>query len=234
LQQDGIEYKGGKASAEETMTDGCGLINQAALLAINNMHLNKQSLPVALQGRIAGAKGLWLLHPTDNSPEPTIWIRDSQNKIKYPRLDRAHRIFELVAPSHPSYTVAVTRQSIVNLSFNGVPDEVLMAYLEKGITEEIEPLVKWDHPKASSHLWFAINAAGNVTKSRLGRATAGISRALGLTRRMWKEDDDEGEVVDFDEDKSTDTGRNKYSGGKSRSAELHCLSHFYSSAFGFA
>ncbi|KXN93164.1 hypothetical protein AN958_00088 [Leucoagaricus sp. SymC.cos] len=89
-----------------------------------------------------------------------------------------------------------------------------MSYLEKGLTEAIEPLVKWAHPKAHLNLWFAINAAGNVSKGRLGRLAAGISRALGLTRRMWNEDEDDEEedIIDFDEDKSTDTGRNEYSG----------------------
>ncbi|KAJ3566178.1 hypothetical protein NP233_g7159 [Leucocoprinus birnbaumii] len=207
----GNEYKGGSPSAEETMTDGCGLINQTALIAIN-AQLNKQILPVALQGRIAGAKGLWLLHPTDESLEPKIWVRASQNKIKLPHLERSHRIFELVAPSHPSSTVSISQQSIVNLSFNGVPDEVLLSCVEKGLTEEIEPLLKWNHPHASLHLWSAINKSGAVSRSRLSRATAGISRALGLTRRVWKEDDDEEEVVDFDEEKSADTGRNEYSG----------------------
>ncbi|KAF5352350.1 hypothetical protein D9756_006189 [Leucocoprinus leucothites] len=207
----GNEYEGGSPSAEETMTDGCGLINQAALVMVNSQ-LNRQSLPVALQGRIAGAKGLWLLHPTDESPEPKIWVRASQNKIKHPHLHRSHRIFELVAPSHPSNSVSISRQSIVNLSFNGVPDEVLLACVEKGLTDEIEPLLKWNHPQVSLHLWNAINKNGSVARSRLSRATAGISRALGLTRRVWTEDDDEEEVIDFDEDKSADTGRNEYSG----------------------
>ncbi len=212
---DGSEHRGGKASAEETMTDGCGFINQAALVAIN-IRINKASLPVAIQGRIAGAKGLWLLHPNDDSSEYKIWIRDSQNKIKFPKLDRAHRIFELVAASQPSTSISISRQSIVNLSYNGVPDKILMAYLEKGLTEEIEPLVNWDRPKAALHLWYAINTTGAVARTRLARVTAGISRALGLTRRQWKDADD-GEVEDdlemlFDEaNNSTYTGRNEYS-----------------------
>lgn len=195
------------------MTDGCGFINQAALVAINTQ-LNKQSLPVAVQGRIAGAKGLWILHPDDDSPEFKIWIRDSQNKIKLSQLHRSHRIFELVAASQPSTSgIPVSRQSIVNLSFNGVPDDVLMAYLEKGLVKAIEPLVNWDRPKAALHLWYAINMTGSVARSRLARVTAGISRALGLTRRVWSEADAE-EVENgdmFDEVNAAISGRNEYS-----------------------
>jgi hypothetical protein len=213
ISADGSGYRGGKASAEETMTDGCGLINRFALVAINKQ-LNRESLPVALQGRIAGAKGLWILHPTDDSEKPKIWVRESQNKIKHPKLERAHRIFELVAPSHPSNAVTISRQSIVNLACNEVPHQVLLAYVEKGLTEEIGPFLKWDHPKAPILLWRAINSAGNVSKARLARTTAGISRALGLTSRPWREVDIEDEEADFDADRSRDIGRNEYSGGK--------------------
>lgn len=204
------------------MTDGCGFINQAALVAIN-AQIGKPSLPVAVQGRIAGAKGLWILHPDDDSPEYKIWVRDSQNKIKLPNFDRAHRIFELVAASQPSTPVSVSRQSIVNLSFNGVPDKVLMEYLEKGLAEEIEPLVNWNRPKAALHLWYAINNTGSVARSRLARVTAGISRALGLTGRVYKEAE-EGDVDDgdmFDEANSAYTGRNEYSKGRTLCIDLH-------------
>jgi len=190
------------------MTDGCGLINQAALVAIN-AQLNKPSLPVAVQGRIAGAKGVWLLHPTDDSSEPKIWIRNSQSKIRYLHLYRSHRIFELVAPSHPSNPVSISRQSIVNLSFNGVPDGILLSCVEKSLTEEIEPLLRWEHPQARLHLWNAINKNGNVSRSRLSRATVGVSRALGLTRRVWKEDEHEEGTS-----KSAESQRDGYSGGE--------------------
>jgi len=206
------------------MTDGCGLINQAALVTIN-AQLNRPSLPVAVQGRIAGAKGVWLLHPTDGSSEPKIWIRKSQNKIRYHLLDRSHRIFELVAPSHPSNPVSISRQSIVNLSFNGVPDEVLLSCVEKGLTEEIEPLLRWDHPQARLYLWSAINKNGNVSRSRLSRATVGISRALGLTRRIWKEDDYQEGISDFDK-----SGRNEYSGGEYDSLDTGFMSDSWSIA----
>jgi len=190
------------------MTDGCGLINQTALVAIN-AQLNKPSLPVAVQGRIAGAKGVWLLQPNDDSREPKIWIRESQNKIRYLCLDRSHCIFELIAPSHPSNPVSISRQSIVNLSFNGIPDEVLLSCVEKSLTEEIKPLLMWEHPQARLHLWNAINKNGNVSRSRLSRATVGVSRALGLTRRVWKED-----KYEEGTDKSAESGRDEYSGGE--------------------
>lgn len=89
-----------------------------------------------------------------------------------------------------------------------------MSYLEKGLTQEIEPLVNWDRPNAPLYLWYAINTTGAVSRTRLARVTSGISRALGLTRRQWNEADDgdadDGEML-FDETNSAQTGRNEYS-----------------------
>jgi RNA-dependent RNA polymerase len=44
------------------MTDGCGYISGAALTTIMRV-MKYSSRPTAVQGRIAGAKGMWVLHP---------------------------------------------------------------------------------------------------------------------------------------------------------------------------
>ncbi|CAA7264868.1 unnamed protein product [Cyclocybe aegerita] len=96
--------------AEKVMTDGCGLINHAALVLIVRT-IGLESLPAGIQGRIDGSKGFWILHPADDSTTPKIWIRDSQNKIKNRSFDRAHRIFDLLGPSRPSHPIALTSLS---------------------------------------------------------------------------------------------------------------------------
>ncbi|GLB43650.1 putative RNA-dependent RNA polymerase [Lyophyllum shimeji] len=117
----------GKPPAEKIHTDGCGLINAAALKIIAAL-LGLSHLPSAVQGRLEGSKGLWLLHPTDKSPEPRIWIRTSQKKIiyRYP-LSRAHRIFDLLSVSRFSPPIKLSKQSIMNLSENGVGDGGVVA-----------------------------------------------------------------------------------------------------------
>lgn len=116
-----------------------------------------------LAGRAYGLSIQWLIHPTDNDPEPKIWIRASQAKIVYNSpLDRAHRIFDLLAVSQPSSKVNLSRQSIVNLSYNGVPDTILVNLMVDGLTEEVEPLMKWDGPQAMVALWNTISKLGNV------------------------------------------------------------------------
>ncbi|VDC03249.1 unnamed protein product, partial [Peniophora sp. CBMAI 1063] len=95
---DGVK-PGSNVAIEQKMTDGIGFTNGTALSAIaRRIHLANR--PGAVQGRIVGSKGLWLLHPTDRSLDepPRIWIRRSQQKIILHELSRTGRIFALVQP----------------------------------------------------------------------------------------------------------------------------------------
>ncbi|KAL0071656.1 hypothetical protein AAF712_001513 [Marasmius tenuissimus] len=147
-----------KPPAEKVLTDGCGYINRAALAAIAK-HLGFSKIPAAVQGRIAGAKGLWMLKPDDEDPVPTIWIRHSQNKINCRTLDRAHCIFELLSTSRPSSPISLSQQSVMNLWFNGVE-------------------VEYSHQEATDmpRLWDTINQLNGVTTSRVSKVAAGKSR----------------------------------------------------------
>lgn len=182
-----------------------------------------QSRPAGIQGRLAGSKGLWILHPTDTDPEPKIWIRKSQAKIVYRfPLDRAHRIFDLVATSNFSPSINLKQQSIINVWHNGVSSELLSAMMEQGLKEEVEPLMKWHGDYSMECLWNSLNQLGGVSRSRLQRVTAGLSRVLGLQGRDWGHED-----IDLDEHGNAKqdlidelatpayTGRNEHSGGES-------------------
>ncbi|TDL26400.1 hypothetical protein BD410DRAFT_763609 [Rickenella mellea] len=191
----------GKPGAYQIMTDGCGFINQAALFAIAQVFGAKIS--VAVQGRIAGAKGVWVLHPNAEhrnlTDPPKIWIRASQNKINLPPnkpLDRSHRIFDLVRLTRlttPSYLYA---QTIMNMSHNGVEDSVFKKLFEDRLREEIEPLTNWNTPDEHKLLVKAVADAGKIVGSRMRREAGFSARALGYIR-----DDDNGsdEEPDVDE-----------------------------------
>ena len=215
------------------MTDGCGLINHKALVTIVRS-FNYESLPAGVQGRIDGAKGVWILHPTDKSDVPKIWIRDSQNKIKNSGFDRAHHIFDLLGPSRVSASVALTAQLIINLFSNGVPGSVLIDLMKKGLVEEISPLLEWNIPHAMAFLWNAVNRFGSVSGTRTQRLATSLNRVLGLKGRDWgREEGPEREDSDEDskEDESpfsTFTGRNKYSGG---SYQLSIYARFQADSF---
>ncbi|KAM6498847.1 RNA dependent RNA polymerase domain containing protein [Amanita muscaria] len=215
--------KSKKPPSDKILTDGCGFINRAAMMAIKSK-MQYGTRPTAVQGRIGGAKGLWIVDPSlDRDDRPRIWIRDSQNKIKYPNLnDRSYRILELLCVSQTATTFSLSEQPILNLHFNGVPETTLAELLEQGIEEEVKPLMDWDLPLPC--LWRAIAKTGSVPTSRAARFAVGRSRALGLTRQEWGPAWLNNEDVLLDENEDVDamdvddtvggayTGRDSHSG----------------------
>jgi RNA-dependent RNA polymerase len=196
-----------------TLTDGCGLMNGAALTLIAR-RLGLPSRPIAVQGRVAGSKGLWILHGEDRSPTepPRIWIRDSQRKVKLPRLEAgsAHAIFDLVSqstritvPAHLNY------QLIINLAENGVDSEVFLELMRAGLTEVFTSLTQWDGPGAMPLLWDTINIMGSVTRTRLQKIAHGLARAIGLANRFEMDREDDGD--DPEEEDSLDSNDNEKS-----------------------
>ncbi|KAG6907475.1 hypothetical protein DXG01_008811 [Tephrocybe rancida] len=199
------DYQGiDKPPAEYILTDGCGYINKPALVLIARV-LNYFGIPTAVQGRIMGAKGLWIVHPTDTSLEPKIWIRSSQRKIDHPSpLHRSHLILDLLSVSHASTSVSLSKQSIMNLSENGVSDATLTDLMKQALTDEVRPLMKWEGPYAMEILWSVVNKLGSVSRQRLTRVTAGLSRALGLQGHDWG-----GDEIELEKDNDTSPVENE-------------------------
>ncbi|KAG8219296.1 RNA dependent RNA polymerase-domain-containing protein [Butyriboletus roseoflavus] len=176
----------GKAPAEKVLTDGCGLINGAALTRI--MRLMKYSIrPTAVQGRIGGSKGMWVLHPDPLQQIPdgpaTIWIRPSQTKIKLGKtseLGRAQRTFDLLAPSRVTHPSRLSSQTLINLCHNGINPQVLKDLMALGLREEIQSFIDWTQPQSMVMVWKAVERAGSIVVSRLRRLLTGQARALGL------------------------------------------------------
>ncbi|KAK0209210.1 RNA dependent RNA polymerase-domain-containing protein [Desarmillaria ectypa] len=211
----------GKPSADQLMTDGCGYINESALRGITIL-LGLSVMPTAVQGRIAGSKGLWIRHPSNFDEEHKIWIRPSQKKIDYERLDYSHRILDIVSVGNPSASSTLSAQSILNLAFNGVPEAVLVELLKEGLERTVDALIEKKGRFSDARLWTAVNQAGGVSSARIQRFAGGLARVLGYTRRQWhvtivyddKRDDDK-KVPNDDTEVQLPricTGRDEYSG----------------------
>jgi len=190
--------EGGKAPTEKILTDGCGFINGAALTLIAQ-RLKLPSRPIAVQGRIAGSKGLWILHPDDRSHQepPRIWIRDSQRKVKLPSLDKdsAHVIFDVITQSnHIKVPARLNYQLVMNLSENKVDSQVFENLVHEGLSEAYASLTRWDGPGAMPLLWHAVNSLGSATRTRLQVIARGLERAIGLSTRfeMDRRDEEDG------------------------------------------
>lgn len=166
-------------------------MNGAALSAIGR-RMGFSVRPTAVQGRIAGAKGLWVLHPRDRSPDalPKIWIRDSQTKIKldFNRLHPAHRIFDLLAPPRVTLPSRLSRLTILNLSHNGLPTNTFVELMRETLEEQFQELTQWTRPQDMQLLWATVNRIGHVTASRVQQYALGASRALGLSGRIREDE----------------------------------------------
>jgi RNA-dependent RNA polymerase len=204
---------GGKASSEQILTDGCGFMNRKALSMIAKI-MNYEHIPTAVQGRIKGAKGLWLLHPKhqhDLEAEPLIWIRKSQEKINFStdRLSRSHLIFDLVAPNRLTFPSRLSMQTIMNLSHNRVPEDIFVQLMMTGLSDDFEKLTTWEGSNAMKVVLHTVAKVGNVSGIRFQREAVGMGRALGHGRkREW---DETVEIIDQGNDEAPVVGRAPFS-----------------------
>lgn len=193
------------------MTDGAGFMNGAALTQICE-RMGYPARPDAVQGRIGGDKGMWMLlyKAADLDEAPKIWTRrQSQRKIRHLPIsdpsqpaNRAHLIFNLLSPSKARPECCLAMHAIINLSHNGVPDEVFMSLLEKGLDADVRALTQWTEPLIP--VAKTIHNSGGLTGARLQRLAQGTSRAHGF-------------ISDFARDKNTadahkSSGRKPFSG----------------------
>ncbi|KAI8980566.1 RNA dependent RNA polymerase-domain-containing protein [Trametes punicea] len=184
---------GKKAPAEEIYTDGCGFMNGAALSAIGQ-RMGYPGRPTAVQGRIAGSKGVWMLHssPSEQGLQgiPKIWTRESQRKIllDFDNLGPAHCIFDLVAPPRVIIPSRLSRLTVLNLSHNGVPKDILVELMKETLYEQVQALTQWTRPQDMQLLWATVNRIGHVTASRIQQYALGASRALGLSGRIREDE----------------------------------------------
>ena len=165
--------------------------------------------PVAIQGRVGGAKGIWLLHPDplhqNFDPEcddpPRIWIRGSQLKIKYRSntpLDRSLRILDLVRLPRVNTPSSLYMQSILNMHNNGVGFAAFEKILNDGLKSILDGFANWTGPKASICLAKAVADSGKIMGKRLGKAAGVDARLRGFIR-----DENPNEEDEFEDDEES-------------------------------
>ncbi|KAK0187044.1 hypothetical protein F5146DRAFT_1141906 [Armillaria mellea] len=112
------------------------------------------------EGRIAGRKGLWIIHPSDFDDEHKIWTQPSQRKINYEQLDYSHCILDIISFGYPSSSSTLSAQSNLNLSFNGAPNAILVELLKEGLAKTVDPPIEKKGRFSDVSLWTAVNQAG--------------------------------------------------------------------------
>lgn len=136
-------------SKASVMNDGCARISKAAALAIADM-IGLDQCPCVFQGRIAGAKGLWMVDVLDESlPESSrnwwIEVTDSQLKFEPQVIDSydppPRRVtFDMHSFSKKLTAAKINFQLMPILAHQGVPRQVFEHLLEQDLKTKVEVL----------------------------------------------------------------------------------------------
>lgn len=216
---------GGAGDETLCMTDGCGIISPAAMKSIMGCQATDQ-LPCAIQGRIAGAKGIWIIDPKlDFTAGNYIQIRASQAKFKtgLPQdnllIDPLHYTFDHVKNSVCVYPSNLNTQFIQSLAAGGVPTSVFVEIL-KEYTHRLASVITENQNVKILRDWVA--ARGNVMNARWegeSHTEKGLWHDLLLN---GEDENDSGFFSMFDEDDDgEDTNSDEVLCG-GNSGELDC------------
>ncbi|KAL9602543.1 MAG: hypothetical protein Q9179_002494 [Wetmoreana sp. 5 TL-2023] len=143
--------KSDAAVMNDDLTDikGCARLSKAAAKAITEL-LHLDYVPSIFQGRIAGAKGVWMVDALDESigcPNGDFWIEITDSLLKfdansqdewYPDPERV--TFEVLAFSRPLTTANLNYQLMPILAERNVPFKVFEDLLEADLTAKVAEL----------------------------------------------------------------------------------------------
>ncbi|KAL8905139.1 MAG: hypothetical protein Q9171_006787 [Xanthocarpia ochracea] len=142
-------YQKPDKSNSPVMNDGCARISRAAAKAITEM-MHLEYTPSIFQGRIAGAKGVWMIDALDEysgTPKGDFWIEitDSQLKFESDPMDNLYpdsqRVkFEVHSFSKPLREANLNFQLMTILTECKVPSKVFCDLLEADLTGKVAEL----------------------------------------------------------------------------------------------
>ncbi|KAI8379754.1 RNA dependent RNA polymerase-domain-containing protein [Radiomyces spectabilis] len=177
---------------ETCLTDGSGIISCTAMQSIVELYRYKDKLPCVIQGRIGGAKGVWILSPDmDFSSGHWIKIRSSQSKFKTGflqkdgNIDPIHYTFDLVKESICIYPSNLNTQFIQCLSAGGVPTSVFIELLNECLDRVLSVVTENNNIKLLRD-W--VGRAGNIMHARWEMET--VDKEGGSWKDHHSVDDD--------------------------------------------
>ncbi|KIW68261.1 hypothetical protein PV04_04218 [Phialophora macrospora] len=158
-----VEEPGGKR-AHQVMNDGCALISYSLARAVWAAYGREGEVPSAFQGRISGAKGLWIVDYQGRFPDVSqrgFWIQvsDSQLKIKpHPReridADATQRTFEVLNFARDCTPAYLNKQLVTILEDRRVPRRVFREALEEDVKSYSESLTDALSDNRRLELWM--------------------------------------------------------------------------------
>lgn len=176
-------------SKSAVMNDGCARMSRAAA---NNIavRLDLTQTPSVYQGRIGGAKGIWMIDALDeHHPESgsNNWIEITASQLKFdghpedsPYQDEIHRTFEVNDWSKKLAPSSLNFQFIPILEDRGVPYDVFRRLLQEDLTSKVADLKDAMPDPASLRKWNQDNnpVAGERLTNGGVEMVAGVPKSL--------------------------------------------------------
>ena len=104
-----------------------------------------------------------------------MWLRPSQVKIKYPALRASDPTFLTidVCPLKNMKTPGrLTSETLINLTENGVPQDVFVKLLQEGLDEHVAGLINWEGEEAMLNLRCSVSHRARIIAVRKAREAA--------------------------------------------------------------
>jgi len=145
------------------MNDGCSLISPAAALQICKFGELGEIRPSVFQGRINGAKGLWMIDGPYDHEAKDVWVNITRSQMKInPRpsdlLDQTFKpdtwTFELVDHSGALKSSSLYLDFLPILESRGVPRKTLMKVIEQQIQLDFDDLITALGKPEDLRRWF--------------------------------------------------------------------------------
>ncbi|KAJ6287352.1 RNA dependent RNA polymerase-domain-containing protein [Bipolaris maydis] len=180
--------------ARTVMDDGCCVMSVGAAKKIWDLYTKATGvtdpLPSAFQGRIGGAKGIWVINAERFTKEPThlepwIMINDSQWKFEPPN-DQSpyHRTFEVLNYSSTPSPSELHSLFIPILADRGVPKEAISDLMFDSLEKERMNLLNVLQDTTKVHEWVYRNGANTKlreeTPGRAGQPASLEEKVLNL------------------------------------------------------
>ncbi|KAI5813517.1 RNA dependent RNA polymerase-domain-containing protein [Pyronema omphalodes] len=167
FQPDKIKFVDDIRSPKGTiMNDGCSVCSPKVMRMIREW-LKLEETPVAIQGRIGGAKGMWFTDPEADIYSEEISITITASQRKFPphdvdsdpdTMDWARRTLFVLNHSKAPGPTTLNLQFVPILASQGVPFEAFQQFLEQHLEEDLQELLEAASDRISLRTWLSSSA----------------------------------------------------------------------------
>lgn len=169
---------------KEVMDDGCSVASPAVMKMVRQM-LGYDVTPTAVQARLGGAKGIWMVDPEGDWNSEDVYIRVTTSQLKYKGHDNdgdwARLTLDVLAASHDPTPATINMQLIPILEDRGIPFATLKELLEDHLEKDLEELFRIVDEPVELRRWMYDR--GNVGRERMMAKTIATLGAVPATRQ---------------------------------------------------